>query len=137
MTHPTLMVLDGTFAIHRFAPGTPIPKEIFSSPFYAITATDEELSVVLLEGLLTKSDKVDGGWSVIKVNGPLKLTMTGVMARLSTTLAEAGVSLFAISTFDTDYLLIKTAALDKARQALQARGYKFRKSHKKAEEQDP
>ena len=50
MTNPTLLVLDGTFAIHRFAPGTSIPKVVFSSPFYVVTATDEELSVVLRTG---------------------------------------------------------------------------------------
>ena len=66
----------------------------------------------------------------------LKLTQTGVMAGLSTTLAEAGVSLFAISTFDTAYLLVKTTSLDKAREALQARGYKFRKPRKRAKEDD-
>jgi uncharacterized protein len=120
MTNPTLMVLNGTYAIHRFAPGTSIPKAIFSSPFYAVTATDEELSVVALDGLLTKSEKTDGGWSAIKVNGPLKLTQIGVLAGLSSALAEAGVSLFAISTFDTDYLLVKVTALDKARDALEA-----------------
>jgi hypothetical protein len=130
MTNPTLMVLNGTYAIHRFAPGTSIPKAIFSSPFYAVTATDEELSVVALDGLLTKSEKTDSGWSAIKVNGPLKLTQIGVLAGLSSALAEAGVSLFAISTFDTDYLLVKVTALDKARDALEAKGYKFRKPRK-------
>jgi hypothetical protein len=134
MTSPTLTVLEGNYAIHRFAPGTPIPKAVFSSPFYNVTATGEELSVVALNGLLTKSEKTDGGWSVIKVNGPLKLTLTGVMAGLSATLAEARVSLFAISTYDTDYLLVKTACLEKARQAFKARGYKFRKPNKKTED---
>ena len=136
MTNPTLMVLDGTYAIHRFTPGTSIPKAVFSSPFYAVTATGEELSVVALDGLLTKSEKSDGGWSAIKVNGPLKLTQTGVMAGLSTALAQAGVSLFAISTFDTDYILVKVTALEKAKDALEASGYKFRKPRKKAEQQE-
>ena len=134
MSNPTLMVLDGSYAIHRFAPRAPIPEATFSSPFYNITTTDEELSVVALEGFLIMSEETDGGWSVIKVNGPLKLTLTGVMAGLSATLAEAGVSLFAISTYDTDYLLIKTIALEKARQAFQARGYEFREPHKRTEE---
>jgi hypothetical protein len=137
VSRPILTVLDGNYAIHRFSPGTPIPKAMFSSPFYSFTATDEELSVVAFEGLVKKSEKTDGGWSVIKVNGPLDLTMTGVMAGLSTTLAEAGVSLFAISTFDTDYLLVKTGAFERAKEALQARGYKFRKPYKKAEENEP
>jgi uncharacterized protein len=130
MTNPTLMILDGTFAIHRFAPGTSIPKAVFTSPLFAITRTDEELSVVVLDGLPMKSEKVDSGWSVIKVNGPLKLNQVGVMAGLSTALAGAGVSLFALSTFDTDYLLVKVTALDKARDALEAKGYRFRKPRK-------
>jgi hypothetical protein len=129
------MFLDGTYAIHRFPAGTPIPKTVFSSPFYAITATDDELSVVLLDGLPLKSEKSDGGWAAIKVNGPLKLSQTGVLAGLSSALAEAEVSLFAISTFDTDYLLVKMTALEKARDILEAKGYKFRKPRKQAEEQ--
>lgn len=135
MTNPTLMILDGTYAIHRFAPGTSIPKAVYSSPFFAVTATAEELSIVALDGLLAKSEKSDGGWSAIKVNGPLKLNQVGVMAGLSAALAQASVSLFAISTYDTDYILVKVTALEKAKDALEASGYKFRKPHKKAEHQ--
>lgn len=134
MANPTLVVLDGTYAIHRFAPETAIPKAVFSSPFYAVTRTNEELSVVLVEGLIKNSEKVDSGWAVIKVNGPLELTMTGVMAGLSRSLASAGISLFAISTFDTDYFLVKAGALVKARSALEAEGYKFCKLDKASEE---
>ena len=125
MTNLTLTIVDGTYAIHRFAPGTFIPKAVFSSPFYSVTATGEELSVVVLDGLVTGSEITDGGWSVIKVNGPLELNLVGVMAGLSAALAEAGVSLFAISTFDTDYLLVKAVQLRKARSALEARGCHF------------
>ena len=130
MTNPTLLVLDGTYAIHRFAPGTSIPKAVYSSPFFAVTATGEELSIVALDGLLTKSEKSDGGWSAIKVNGPLKLNQVGVMAGLSAALAQASVSLFAISTYDTDYIFVKATYLEKAKDALEARGYKFRKPRK-------
>jgi hypothetical protein len=136
MNNPTLMVLDGTYAIHRFAPGTSIPKAVFSSPFFAVAATCEELSVVALDGLLTKSEKSDGGWSAIKVNGPLKLTQTGVLAGLSAALAQASVSLFAISTFDTDYILVKVTCLEKAKDVLEASGYKFRKPRMKAEQKE-
>jgi uncharacterized protein len=136
MNNPTLMVLDGTYAIHRFAPGTSIPKTVFSSPFFAVTATCEELSVVALDGLLTKSEKSDGGWSAIKVNGPLKLTQTGVLAGLSSALAQASVSLFAISTFDTDYILVKVTCLEKAKDVLEASGYKFRKPRMKVEQKE-
>jgi uncharacterized protein len=125
MSNPTLTILDGTFAIHRFAPGASIPKIVYASPFYAVTRTDEELSVVVPDGLMIGSEKADTGWSIIKVNGPLEFSMVGVMAGLSTALAEAGVSLFALSTFDTDYLLVKTIRLGKARDALEARGYQF------------
>jgi uncharacterized protein len=137
MSKPSLMVLDGAFAIHRFAPGTSIPKAVFSSPFFSVTSTGDELSVVVLDGLLKKGEKCDGGWSAIKVNGPLALTQVGVLAGLSAALAESGVSLFAISSFDTDYLLVKTTSLDKAKDALVAHGYAFRKPRKKTYPAEP
>ncbi|HTX89864.1 MAG TPA: ACT domain-containing protein [Anaerolineales bacterium] len=125
MTIPTLRALEGTYTIHRLPPGTTIPVSVFTSPFYSITSTHEELSIVVREELLGEGIRSDPGWSVIKVNGPLDLGMIGVMAGLSEALAKAGVSLFAISTFDTDYLLVKAGSLDQARSALEARGYQF------------
>ena len=66
--------------------------------------------------------KAEKGWRCLKVLGPLDLGLTGILASLAAPLAEAGVPIFAISTYDTDYILVKEENLEKARQGLQASG---------------
>lgn len=92
----------------------------------SITRTPDELSVVCAEhdsnpgaaaGMV-----VEAGWRVLRVAGPLDFSLTGVLAALSTALAQAGISIFAISTFDTDYLMVKEPTLEAAVRALRAVG---------------
>ncbi len=135
MPTPTLTILENLFAIHRFAAGASIPKEVTRAEFFAVTRTDDELSLVAPESIELKSEKTDDGWACIRVNGPLKLTQIGILADLSAALAKARVSIFAISTFDTDYLLVKAEQVDQAKTALETAGYKFRKPRKQAVEE--
>jgi len=72
------------------------------------------------------SEKSETGWSRLKVPGPLDFSLTGILAEISAVLAEAEISIFAISTFDTDYILIKTEKLPLAIEALLASGYTFK-----------
>ena len=118
-----LRLLPRTYAIHRMAPDSPLPGGLEACPFYSITRTADELSLVCPDGVTVRSQKADTGWRVIKVVGPLDFALTGILARLADTLAGAGISLFAVSTFDTDYLLIKQERTDAARNALKAAGY--------------
>ena len=73
---------------------------------YTLTKTKEELSLVCLQSNVPSNVMSEGDWRIIKVLGPLDFTLVGILASLSTTLMKAGVSIFAISTFDTDYLLV-------------------------------
>ena len=120
-----LVLLPQIYAVHRLAPDSPLPDGLSSCPFYAITRTGEELSLVCPGEISVSSQKTEAGWRVIKVAGPLDFALTGVLARLADTLARANVSLFAISTFDTDYLLVKQDRIDAALKALKAAGYRF------------
>jgi hypothetical protein len=135
MPTPTLTILEHLFTIHRFAAGASIPKEVTKADFFAVTRTGDELSVVAPADIELKSEQSDSDWACIQVNGPLKLSQVGLLADLSAALAKAQVSIFAISTFDTDYLLVKAEQLEQARAALEAAGYKFRRPRKQAVEE--
>ena len=118
-------ILNGTYCIHRLKRGTALPAALFASPFYNITQSEDELSVVAPIAVKLDAQKTDGGWAVMKVNGPLDFSEIGILAGISTTLAQEGISIFAISTFDTDYILVKELQLRAAKEALIAAGHRF------------
>ena len=121
-----LHILDSSFSIHRLSPNDEIPNEIYQNPFYSITQTDEEISVVCSSSVPLASERSETGWSCIKVLGPLDFSLTGILADISAVLAKAEISIFAISTFDTDYILIKSEKLQAAKKALQQAKYTFK-----------
>lgn len=123
MPNLTLSIVAGLFAIHRFPADAPIPEEIPNASFYSVTRTNEELSVVAPETVALQGGSSEGGWACIKVNGPLEFSQVGILAGLSAALAKANVSIFVISTFDTDYILVKAEKLPRAKEALEAAGY--------------
>jgi len=118
-------VLNGTYCIHRLKPGTELPKALYASPFFSISQSEDELSVVAPIAVKLDAQKTDVGWGVMKVAGPLDFSETGILAGIASTLAEAGISIFAISTFDTDYILVKDPQLRAAKEALIAAGHRF------------
>ena len=120
-----LAVSRELYSIHRFEPDSPIPNEILSSGVFFIGKTDEELSLVCRSDLQVDSPKSVSGWSYIKVVGPLDFNLQGVLSRISNVLADAGISICAISTFDTDYIFVRIADLDNAESALEKAGYIF------------
>jgi len=120
-----LTILENGFTIHRFSPNQNVPNQVYESPFYSISKTDDELSIVCTSTTQLKSDKSESGWSCIRVVGSLDFSLTGILAKISAILAEAEISIFAISTFDTDYILVKSEKLPSAREALLADGYAF------------
>ncbi|MDA7832756.1 ACT domain-containing protein [Pseudomonadales bacterium] len=122
---PRLELMSEKYVVHRLAAGCAVPEEVFAGDFFSVTATAEELSIVCSEKIAIKSDSTEPDWRCIKVVGPLEFSMTGVLARLSQALADANVSIFAISTFDTDYLLVKSDKLGEAIEALVGSSYEF------------
>jgi hypothetical protein len=120
-----LSVLEGFYTVHRFSSDHDIPEQIYESEFYSISKSEDELSIVCNSSILLDSERSETGWSCIKVSGPLDFSLTGVLADISAVLAKAEISIFAISTFDTDYILIKSQNLPSAGKALLSSGYIF------------
>jgi hypothetical protein len=118
-----LLVVDGTFAVCRFPANAPIPSWATAGDFFSITHTADELSVVCRDGDVPDGITCERGWRCLRVAGAMPFTAVGVLASLTAPLAEARVSLFTLSTFDTDYLLVKAADFDAAVDALRRHGH--------------
>lgn len=121
-----LSVLEDLFTIHRFPPDNEIPKEVYEGQFYSISRTNEALSIVSSSTVVLNSERSETGWACIKVLGSLDFSLTGILADISEVLAKAEISIFAISTFDTDYILLKSGKLQTAKTALQKAEYIFK-----------
>ena len=116
--------LPGRYAITRLAPGVSLLPAILDLPgFVSVTRTADELSIVCDEAVAPPGEMTERGWDVIKLHGPFALDQVGILASCVTPLAERGVSIFTISTFDTDYILVKSAQADAAVAALRAAGH--------------
>src|SRR5262245_54120965 len=105
----TLIPLDGLFAIVKLPPEAAIPSWASSGSFLSITRTADELSIVSPEAAVPSGVQAERGWRCVRVAGKMDFSVVGVLASLVVPLADAGVSVFAVSTFDTDYLLVKNA----------------------------
>lgn len=98
--------------------------------FWSLTRTDDEVSLVMAEGNIVPAEAmVEEDWRLLRVAGTLDFSLVGILAKLSKVLADASVSIFALSTFDTDYLLIKDDQLSEALRALTDAGYPVSKYH--------
>lgn len=119
----TLAVHPELYTIHSFSPQESVPTEVFQQEMFFIGKTKEELSVVVPASLVLDSLEQEDDWRCLEVLGPLGFSMTGIMSRVSGILANENVSIFAISTFDTDYILVKKNKLEQATKALKKNGY--------------
>jgi hypothetical protein len=119
----TLFLLPETFAVCRLPAGAALPAWAMSGSLYAVTRTADELSIVCPQAQAPDGALCQPGWRCFQVAGPLDFALTGVLASLAGPLAAAGVSIFAISTYDTDYLLAPATALDAAVAALRNAGH--------------
>jgi hypothetical protein len=116
-----LRELPQTFAVCKL-PG--MPTAPLAGAFVFFARTDEEISLVCEAGCVPPDAlAVAPDWRALKVAGPLDFALVGVLAKIAALLAEAGVSLFAVSTYDTDYVLVRADALARAVAALSEGGY--------------
>jgi len=127
MEKPALEVLNKEFSIYRFPSAERVPPSVFESSFYWIGKTDEELSVVCESSVMLGGGEENDGWSCLKVQGPIDFSVSGVLAGISATLASAQIAILALTTFDTDYILVKSSQLEKALDALDSAGYEVKK----------
>ena len=117
-----LEVLDGELAVCRLGPEDELP-EWARGGFVAAVRTPEELSVVCDAERVPGEAQSSGPWRALRVAGTLDHALTGVLSSLATPLAEAGIPIFAISSFDTDYVLVPANRLDEATTALGRAGH--------------
>lgn len=111
-------------AICRLGPDNEIPNWAGSAAFTSVTRTRTELSIVCPEDAVPDGIARESGWRILQVEGPLDFALTGVLASIAGPLAEAFVSIFAISTFDTDYVLVRESDVDGAVEALRNAGHR-------------
>jgi hypothetical protein len=121
--HLRLSILPGQFAICQLSPGEPLPRPLPGCGFWSLTCTSDEWSVVLPEESVPPNWKAEREWRCLKVLGQLDLTLVGVLADLSCTLARAAISIFAVSTYRTDYILVRARDLEHAVAVLRERGH--------------
>ena len=113
-----LKVLPNKFSFCKLRANYDYPKWAENDIFYSITKTEDELSVVTLENNVRVCPEREDGWRIIKILGPLEFGMVGVVSKISSTLAVNRISIFVISTFDTDYFLVKDENMAKALKVL-------------------
>lgn len=124
MPKQTLALLNDTFTIHSLPDDASIPSQVFKAPIYFIGKTHEELSLVVPDNVYVDSDDSDTDWRALELLGPLSLSMVGIMAQIGSVLAQAKIGIFVLSTFETDFFLVKQQHLQAAADALRKDGYK-------------
>jgi hypothetical protein len=118
-----LTVLEERLSICRLDAGSEVPAWATGASFFSVTRTEDELSVVCPEGVVPEGASQERGWRALKLEGPLDLSMVGVLSSVAVPLAEVGASIFAVSTFDTDYVLVGKGQLDRAVATLRENGH--------------
>lgn len=119
----TMKLLKGKFGVCRLGENELIPEWAQRSGFYSVTKTPDELSIVCSEDSIPGNIKCEKDWRILKVEGPLDFSLIGILSSISTVLAQKGISIFAVSTYDTDYILVKEKDISNAIDALSNAGH--------------
>ncbi|MDQ2869588.1 MAG: ACT domain-containing protein [Acidobacteriota bacterium] len=117
--------VPGSFAVCRLPPQSPLPAFPDAAVLYSATRTDRELSIVCEEAVAPPGAACERGWRALRLAGPIPFSVTGVIAAVSAPLARARLSLFAVSTYDTDYVLVRASDARVAREALENEGFRI------------
>jgi hypothetical protein len=120
-------VLPGELAIARLEPGAPLPEWTAAGDdqLHALVRAAGEVTVVCPAARVPDGVRAERGWRALAVEGPLDLALTGVLAALLVPLARAGVAIFAVSTYDTDHVLVRSERLAEAVAALRGAGHRI------------
>jgi len=121
----TMKLLKERFGVCRLNKNELIPEWAKNSSFYSITKTLDELSIVCSQDSIPSNTKCEKDWRILKVEGPLVFSLIGILSSISTILAQKGISIFAISTYDTDYILVKDKDIANAINALANEKYEI------------
>ena len=118
-------IIPGKFAVSRLPPTASIPEWIGSGPFSCVTRTGDELSVVSLAASVPLEVQSEKDWTCLKLLGPFPFQLTGILASFIDPCAQAGIPIFAVSTFDTDYVLVKDEDRDRTLATLLDAGHEL------------
>jgi len=118
-----LVLLPEFLAVCQLAPDSSLPDWAQSINLLSFTRTPDELSIVCENAAVPETITAERGWRALKMQGPLDFSLVGILAALTTILAEVEISIFAISTYNTDYLLLKEQNLARGMKALSKAGY--------------
>lgn len=119
----TMKLLKNKYGVCRLNKTELIPEWAQKSDFFAITRTMDELSIVCNEESIPNGTKCENDWRILKVEGPLDFSLVGILSKISTILAHNTISIFAVSTYDTDYILVKDKDINNAIEALIKENY--------------
>ena len=120
----TLSIVEDHLAVCRLKPEATVPQWATRSALFSVTRTVEELSIVCAEREVPGGVACERGWRGLKLEGPFDFSLVGILVSVLGPLAEAGVGIFALSTYDTDYVLVKEEELKRALSALVERGHR-------------
>ncbi len=123
MTILSLSLEPELYAVARLDHDLSIPSWARESPIYSITRTREELSVLCLESLVPRHERAERGWRLLRLDGVFPFSLTGILSSVLNPLGDVGVSIFAFSTFDTDYVMVPDVKLETAIAALAEAGH--------------
>lgn len=124
----TLSILPDPFAVCRLSPDADIPAWTRNEEFYSITRSRDELSIVCMSKDVPENIRAECDWRALKVRGPLDFSLTGIFAAIINPLSEAKIPIFAISTYDTDYIFIREDSLTQVVAILSKEGHSIDQS---------
>ncbi len=124
-TFLSLTLLPGQFSICQLPPDAPIPNWLPANQFVSITRTGSECSIVCPAEQVPDGVHCEPGWCILRLEGPFEFSLVGILLAVLAPLAEANVGIFAISTYDTDYVLVKQSSLADALAALRKSGHRI------------
>ena len=120
-----LKILASKYQVLKLNPNQELLQDIFNKEFYSITKTEEEISIVADNEINIQSDNVEKNWKIIKIEGVLDFSLIGILSKISEVLADNNISIFVVSTYNTDYILVKEDNIDKAKEVLINNHYHF------------
>jgi uncharacterized protein len=125
MTKLKFRRVTGNFAICRLSADASLPEWAQAGPFLSVTRTAEELSLVCPSDNVPTDAQAERGWACFKLEGPFPFLVSGILASFIGPLAQNGIPIFAVSTFDTDYVLLKKDSVGTALPILAQAGHEF------------
>jgi uncharacterized protein len=122
----TLSVLEGEYAVSRLEPDAPVPDWAWHGDLVSVSRTRDELSILCRSSSVPDGVRCEREWAALKLHGPFEFTLTGILVSVLEPLRIAQIGIFAVSTFDTDYVLVKHSGLERAIAALREAGHDVR-----------